>query len=314
MIEIQNLTKTYGSLTAVESLSLSVPKGQILGFLGPNGAGKSTTMRILTGYLSATGGSVTVDGLDVEEEPLAVKKKIGYLPESAPIYGDMLVYDYLLFIAGTRGITGKHLDESLMRAAKLCGIVEVMHRSVKTLSKGYRQRVGLALAMLDDPDVLILDEPTSGLDPNQIVEIRSIIKDIGREKTVIFSTHILSEAEATCDRVVIINKGKIVADGQADELKNALSGGVTVRILLENAVKEEVEERLSALSGVSKVTCSDQDGAILVLVSATVDPRKSLYEALKREPWELLEFAREKKSLEETFRDLTAGETLEETL
>lgn len=219
MIKIKNLTKYYGSFCAVDNISFEINKGEILGFLGPNGAGKTTTYRILTGYLQATSGTINVKDFNIQEHQLEIKKLIGYLPESAPIYHDMLVYDYLTYVADIRGVAENKKLAHINELAELCSLNQVMHKSVSELSKGYRQRVGIAHALMGDPEILVLDEPTSGLDPNQIVETREIIKRIGKEKTIIFSSHILSEAEATCDRVVIINDGKLVADFTIDELR-----------------------------------------------------------------------------------------------
>ncbi|MCP5106428.1 MAG: ATP-binding cassette domain-containing protein [bacterium] len=219
MIKFENLTKYYGHLCAVDNVSFEVKKGEILGFLGPNGAGKTTTYRILTGYLQATSGTIKVKDFDIHEDQLEIKKLIGYLPESAPIYHDMLVYDYLNYIADIRGVEPEKKPGQIRELADLCSLNEVMHKTVNQLSKGYRQRVGIAHALMGNPEILVLDEPTVGLDPNQIVDTREIIKRIGKEKTIIFSTHILSEAFATCDRFVIINQGKLVADYPAAELK-----------------------------------------------------------------------------------------------
>lgn len=222
MIKIENLTKYYGELKAVDSVSFEIQKGEILGLLGPNGAGKTTIYRILTGYLSPTSGSIKVKNFNIDDNLIEIKKLIGYLPEAAPIYQDMLVFDYLNFIADIRGVDKGKKMSHLRDLADLCSLNEVMHFSVNELSKGYRQRVGIAHALMGDPEILVLDEPTSGLDPNQIVETRDIIRRIGKEKTIVFSTHILSEAEATCDRVVIINRGKIVADNTVDGLRKSL--------------------------------------------------------------------------------------------
>jgi ABC-2 type transport system ATP-binding protein len=219
MIRFENLTKYYGDVCAVDHVSFEVKKGEILGFLGPNGAGKTTTYRILTGYLQATSGTVKVKDYDIHENLLEIKKLIGYLPESAPVYHDMLVYDYLNYIADIRGVPAEKKLDHIKELANLCSLNEVMHKTVSQLSKGYRQRVGIAHALMGDPEILVLDEPTVGLDPNQIVETREIIKRIGKEKTIIFSTHILSEAEATCDRIVIINDGKLAADYTKEQLE-----------------------------------------------------------------------------------------------
>jgi len=220
MIKFENLTRYYGDVCAVDHVSFEVKKGEILGFLGPNGAGKTTTYRILTGYLQATSGTIKVKDYDIHEDQLEIKKLIGYLPESAPIYHDMLVYDYLNYIADIRGVAEAGKLPHIKKLADLCSLNEVMHKTVSQLSKGYRQRVGIAHALMGNPEILVLDEPTVGLDPNQIVDTREIIKRIGKEKTIIFSTHILSEAKATCDRFVIINKGKLAADLTIDQLKD----------------------------------------------------------------------------------------------
>lgn len=222
MIKIENLTKYYGELKAVDSVSFEIQKGEILGLLGPNGAGKTTIYRILTGYLSPTSGSIKVKNFNINDNLIEIKKLIGYLPEAAPIYQDMLVFDYLNYIADIRRVKKEKKLAHLRDLADLCSLNEVMHFSINELSKGYRQRVGIAHALMGDPEILVLDEPTSGLDPNQIVETRDIIRRIGKEKTIVFSTHILSEAEATCDRVVIINRGKIVADDTVDGLRKSL--------------------------------------------------------------------------------------------
>lgn len=222
MIKIENLTKYYGELKAVDSVSFEIQKGEILGLLGPNGAGKTTIYRILTGYLSPTSGSIKVKNFNINDNLIEIKKLIGYLPEAAPIYQDMLVFDYLNYIADIRRVKKEKKLAHLRDLADLCSLNEVMHFSVNELSKGYRQRVGIAHALMGDPEILVLDEPTSGLDPNQIVETRDIIRRIGKEKTIVFSTHILSEAEATCDRIVIINRGKIVADDTVDGLRKSL--------------------------------------------------------------------------------------------
>lgn len=222
MIKIENLTKYYGELKAVDSVSFDIQKGEILGLLGPNGAGKTTIYRILTGYLSPTAGSIKVKDFNIRDNLIEIKKLIGYLPEAAPIYQDMLVFDYLNYVANIRGVDKEKKLAHLRDLADLCSLNEVMHFSINELSKGYRQRVGIAHALMGDPEILVLDEPTAGLDPNQIVETRDIIRRIGKEKTIVLSTHILSEAEATCDRIVIINRGKIVADNTVDDLRKSL--------------------------------------------------------------------------------------------
>lgn len=223
-IKIQNLSKVYGTQRAVDDISFEVAKGEIVGFLGPNGAGKSTTMKILTGYLPATDGSAEVNGFDVKTSPMQVKSSIGYLPEHNPLYLDMYVREFLEFTGSLYGLMGKTLQIKVAETIEMVGLGLEKHKKIGQLSKGYRQRVGLAQALIHNPDVLILDEPTTGLDPNQLVEIRDLIKSVGRNKTVIFSTHIMQEVEAICDRVVIINRGKIVANGTLSELKQGGKG------------------------------------------------------------------------------------------
>jgi ABC-2 type transport system ATP-binding protein len=220
-IQVEQLTKVYGAQKAVNNISFNINKGEIVGFLGPNGAGKSTTMKILTGYLQATNGNALVAGIDVQTNPIAVKKKIGYLPESNALYYDMYVKEYLAFVAGVHQIS--NLKSQISNAIELTGLQVEQHKKIGQLSKGYKQRVGLAAALIHHPEVLILDEPTSGLDPNQIVEIRNVIKEQGKDKTVIFSSHILQEVEAICDRIIIINKGQIVADDRLENLQKGQS-------------------------------------------------------------------------------------------
>jgi ABC-2 type transport system ATP-binding protein len=308
MIKVEDLTKFYGSLCAVDSISFEIRKGEILGLLGPNGAGKSTTLRILTCFMQPTSGNVFVKDYSIYEHPLEIKGLIGYLPETAPLYHDMLVYDYLRYVADIRGLTKEERPSRIREICKLCGLHDVMHRSVHELSRGYKQRVGLGHAMLTDPEILVLDEPTAGLDPNQIVEIRNIIKEIGKEKTVVLSTHILSEAEATCDRVVIINKGKIVADGPTESLKEEAGRAYEIHLSLQGAEYEEVEKTLSPLSNIQKISRGEDTDHTLNLVlscKAGQDVRSDLYQIIKKSDWHLLEFHRESRTLENIFRELT---------
>ncbi len=223
MIKVENLTKYYGDLCALDNINFEVKKGEILGLLGPNGAGKTTTYRILTGYLNPTSGNIQVKDYNIYENQIEIKRLIGYLPESAPIYHDMLVFDYLNYVADIKHVEKKKKISHIQELAELCSLNEVMHMTIAELSKGYRQRVGIAHALMGDPEILIFDEPTSGLDPNQIAETREIIKRIGKKKTIVFSTHILSEAEATCDRMIILNEGKIVADNRLEDLRESLN-------------------------------------------------------------------------------------------
>jgi len=308
MIVLSDLVKDYGELRALDHISLTIEKGKILGLLGPNGAGKTTALRIITGYLRPTSGTVTAKGLSIERDALAIKRMIGYLPESAPLYHDMLVYDYLRYVADIRGLDEGAKDRRVRELADICGLREVMHRSINELSKGYKQRVGLAHAMMSDPEILILDEPTSGLDPNQIVEIREIIRRIGKEKTVILSTHILSEVEATCDRVVIINRGRIVADGSTQDLKRESQSEYSLNLSLRGGDVDAVKRLLSSVDGVSEIrqTGSD-DGAhsYRLLCRTPHDVREQVYRRIKEQDWVLLEFHQEMKSLERIFRELT---------
>jgi ABC-2 type transport system ATP-binding protein len=308
VIRIDNLIKYYGDIPAVDNISFEIRKGEILGLLGPNGAGKTTTMRMLTCYLLPTSGDITVKNFSIHNNPLEIKRLIGYLPESAPLYPDMLVYDYLKFVADVRQIEKSGTDSRIKELAGMCGINEVMHRPIGELSKGYKQRVGLAHAMMNDPEILVLDEPTSGLDPNQIVEIRDIIKKIGKEKTVILSTHILSEAEATCDRIVIINKGSIVADGSTDELKREAGSDYIILISLQSSDFDNVKKALHVIPEVNDVILeSSEDGTIdfHLTCSGTKDVRPDIYEIIKKNNWPLLEFHRESRTLETIFRELT---------
>lgn len=308
MIHIENLTKYYHTLCAVDQINLDVEKGEILGLLGPNGAGKTTTLRMLTGYLKPSSGTIFVKGFSIDKHVLEIKKVLGYLPESAPLYHDMLVFDYLNYVAAIREI---HRDQKLARIrrlAELCGINEVMHQPIGELSKGYRQRVGLAHAMMNDPEVLVLDEPTSGLDPNQIAEIRKIIKEIGKEKTIIISTHILSEAEATCDRIVIINQGKIVADGSTENLKQSAGGQNMMNLSLQNADFKSAKETFASISGIESVTRVAETNKTLSIrlgYQSTHDLRPDIYRKIRATDWIILDFHQETQSLENIFRELT---------
>ncbi len=308
MIQVENLTKYYHTLCAVDQINFDIQKGEILGLLGPNGAGKTTTLRMLTGYLQPSSGNVHVKGLSIDKHILEIKKILGYLPESAPLYHDMLVFDYLNYVAAIRKINSDQKLARIRRLADLCGINEVMHQPIGELSKGYKQRVGLAHAMMNDPEVLVLDEPTSGLDPNQIVEIRKIIKEIGKEKTIILSTHILSEAEATCDRIVIISQGKIVADGSTENLKRSAGGKNIMHLSLQNADFETVQKSLASIKGIENVSrISETPGALNVRLSylSTGDLRPDVYRKIKKTDWILLDFHQETQSLENIFRQLT---------
>ena len=309
MIQVDNLTKYYKDVCAVDGLTLHIAKGEIIGLLGPNGAGKTTTLRMLTGYFAPTAGDIRVKEHSVNQDALAVKRLIGYLPESAPLYKSMLVYDYLDHIARIHGLMGEAKMKRLHELVEVCGLRDIMHKTIDTLSKGLKQRVGLAHAMMSDPEILVLDEPTSGLDPNQIVEIREIIRKIGKEKTVILSTHILSEAEATCDRIIIINKGRIIADGSPQDLKSRTAQDNQIHIGLRQAQTQEVVDRLKAVAGVQNVTpvAGDNDSVTRVVArtQGEEDVRAGLYAAIKATDWVLVELHQEAKTLENIFRELT---------
>lgn len=308
MIQVERLTKYYKDLCAVDQINFGIQKGEILGLLGPNGAGKTTTLRMLTGFLQPTSGTIRVKHFTVEKDVLEIKKLLGYLPEEAPLYHDMLVFDYLNYVADIRAIEKNQKLARIRQLADLCGINEVMHQPIGELSKGYKQRVGLAHAMMSDPEILVLDEPTSGLDPNQIAEIRKIIKRIGKEKTIILSTHILSEAEATCDRIVIINQGKIVADGSSDSLKKSVSRSNLIDIVIQNADFQSVERELASLSGIEKMVRLDEtDNQLHIRLTcrASADLRADIYRKIKQTEWILLDFHQTTQTLEAIFRELT---------
>jgi ABC-2 type transport system ATP-binding protein len=308
MIHVENLTKYYDDVRAVDQINFDIQKGEITGLLGPNGAGKTTTLRMLTGFLRPTSGRIQVKDYSIETQALEIKKILGYLPESAPLYHDMLVFDYLNYVADIRQIPQADKLPRIRELAELCGLNEVMHKPIAELSKGYKQRVGLAHAMMNDPEILILDEPTSGLDPNQIAEIRDIIKRIGKEKTIIISTHILSEAEATCDRVVIINQGKIVADGNIENLKKSASDTNLINLAFRSADFEAVKNQMTAIEGIREVVKVDEsDGLLQVRLSlpSTPDLRADIYRKIKQTDWVLLEFYQESQTLENIFRELT---------
>jgi len=315
MISIEGLSKSYGATQALRGVSFEVPRGQVVGFLGPNGAGKTTTMRILAGYASPTSGTAKVGGIDVVLDPIASRRMIGYLPENNPLYEEMMVLDFLHFVARVRGVAAGEERERIKNAVERCGLKSVIGRDIGQLSKGFRQRVGLAQAILHDPDLLIFDEPTSGLDPNQIAEIRHLIKELGREKTVILSTHILSEVQSTCDRVLIINEGKLVADDSPERLASAEGGIITV-VLASRAgaalQAADVRNILERVPGVARVEAAEGEGAGTLgfaLRYGKEDPRRALFETAVRNALVLLEVRRRHVSLEETFRKLTAGES-----
>jgi ABC-2 type transport system ATP-binding protein len=309
MLEVKDLNKKFGEVHAVKNLSFEVKKGEILGFLGPNGAGKTTTMRIITCYIPASSGTIRVNGMDTVENDLEVRKKIGYLPESTPLYNDMLVKDYLQFVGEIRGIRGRTLASRIDEMFQVCGLTKMAARPIGNLSKGFRQRVGLAQAMLADPQLLILDEPTSGLDPNQIIEIRQLIKNMGKEKTVIYCSHILSEVSATCNHIIIINQGSIVASGTADEL-TAKMNKENRYVLRLKADRTAVESKLKTLEGVARVQAAQSGEWVdaVVVAQDNQDIGEKIYKCVFENGWSLAELKRESASLEDVFTQLTRGQ------
>ena len=311
MIKVENLTKAFGAKRAVDGVSFSVGRGEVLGFLGPNGAGKSTTMRMLTGFLTPTSGKVTIGGFDIAEQPIPAKKLLGYLPESAPAYADMTVYGFLNFAAEIRGLRGDAKKAAVNRVVDLCFLESVLHQNVDTLSKGYRHRTCFAQSIIHDPDILVLDEPTDGLDPNQKHEIRQLIRKMGEKKAIIFSTHILEEVDAACTRAIIIDRGVIVANGTPEELrrKSEWAGAVTLRILGMNP--GAVQEKLNQIRAAKKVTATANGSAVI----ATVFPRSAGDGDLTRDViaatngWQIVEVRTEEGRLDEVFYNITMPDT-----
>ena len=314
MISVKNLTKYYGDFQALKGISFEIKSGEIVGILGPNGAGKSTTLRILTCYFNPTSGDAIIDGKSILDEENNVKKIIGYLPESDPLYNDMCVFDYLVYMADIQELERSKLDERLHYVVNVCGLKEVISKPIGELSKGYKQRVGLAGAIIHDPKILILDEPTNGLDPNQIVEIRELIKELGKEKTVLVSTHILSEVEATCSRAIIINKGNIIADDTPENLSlnfgnNDKSSTIKISIKTNDNI-ESVKEKLLSVSDIYKVEIEDNFNNIkeLTIYSNSEEPRDEIYRFIKSTDWIIYEMTRVKENLETVFHTLTKGD------
>jgi ABC-2 type transport system ATP-binding protein len=317
MIEVQHLTKRYGRVTAVDDLTFKVERGEILGFLGPNGAGKTTTMRILTGYMPATEGKAMVAGFDVFNQPLEAKRRTGYLPETPPLYPEMTVREYLQFVARIKikGISSSERRQRVTDAMRRTRVLDMADRHCGKLSKGYRQRVGLAQAIIHNPEVLILDEPTAGLDPKQIIETRQLIKELAGTHTIILSTHILPEVSQTCERVVIINKGRMVAVDTPDNLTAKLRGSETMYVQVD-ALGQDATPALRAIHGVTDVTVADaHDGLVGYEVSTTSghDVRRDLARAIVEQNWGLLELRPTRMSLEDIFLSLTTEESVEQT-
>ena len=315
MIKVQNLSKLFGTKRAVDDISFTVERGEVLGFLGPNGAGKSTTMRMITGFIPPSGGSVSVGGHDIISDSIAAKRVIGYLPENAPAYPDMTVGGFLGFTAEMRGMRGQAKKDAVKRVTEMCFLENVIHQSVDTLSKGYRHRTCFAQSIIHDPDVLILDEPTDGLDPNQKHEVRTLIRRMGEKKAIIFSTHILEEVDAVCSRAIIIDRGKIVANGTPAELrqKSEWAGAVTVK--LGGARDGVVKDKLGQLSGAKRVSILESAPNQVV---ARVYPKQNVSELAAAiaglaqiEKWTLLELHTEEGRLDEVFRNITMPDTIE---
>ena len=314
MISVKNLTKYYGDFQALKGISFEIKSGEIVGILGPNGAGKSTTLRILTCYLNPTDGDAIIDGKSILDDEINVKKTIGYLPESAPLYNDMCVFDYLVYMADIQDLDKSKLNERLDYVVDACSLKEVISKPIGELSKGYKQRVGLAGSIIHDPKILILDEPTNGLDPNQIVEIRELIKELGKEKTVLVSTHILSEVEATCSRAIIINKGDIIADDTPRNLSSSFANhnkSTTVKISIKTSDNiETIKEKLSNIKDIYKTEIEEFSNDIkeVSIYSNSEEPRDEIYRFIKNTDWIIYEMTKVKENLETVFHTLTKGD------
>ena len=307
MIKVENLSKFYGDVKAVKSINFELNDGEIVGFLGANGAGKSTTLKVMTGYLTPTTGNVYVNDLDIQSNTLEIQKQIGYLPELNPLYSEMRVYDLLEFTGNIRNITGKAFKNSLARVIEQCGLKGVIHRMVSECSKGYKQRIGLACAMIHDPKILILDEPVTGLDPNQIVEIRILIKDLGTEKLVLMSSHILQEIQATVNRIIIIHKGEIVADGTNEELMSGFMGNTKLTLEIKNAEDNTVKALTEKIPSISLVDTTTRNGSQILHLEypKEKDPREDLFQYAIDSNWVVTEMSPHSVNLESIFRTLT---------
>ncbi len=317
MIELKNVSRSFGNFKAVDDISFSIQTGEIVGFLGPNGAGKTTTMRMITGFLDVDSGEILIDGQSITINGKESKKKIGYMSESAPLYGDMIVQEYLEYVAHMHG---QNSDEKIPVLCDSCGLRDVMHKNISDLSRGYRQRVGLAHALMNDPEILILDEPTSGLDPNQITEVRTLIKEIGKTRTVIISTHILGEVEMICDRVVIIAQGKIVADSPTSELRSRYASSTSVCLQVAGTTTKNLSEAIKSIEGISAITpidtlseemtipntISDKCGVIASITEGK-EVRPAITKVIQKNGWDLYELSLRRNSLEDVFRTLTTG-------
>lgn len=307
MIKVTDLSKNYGPVEAVKSISFEIQDGEIVGFLGANGAGKTTTLKMITGYLVPTEGKIEVNDLNIIDDTHAIQKQIGYLPELNPLYTEMRVYEYFEFLAGIRNITGRPFKDALARVVENCGLNGVIHKNISECSKGYKQRIGLAAAMIHDPKILILDEPVTGLDPNQIVEIRGLIKKLGKEKLVFMSSHILQEIQATVDRIMIIHEGKIVANGTSDELMSNFMGNVLLNMEIKGGAVKSIEHIQAKLPSVKFISMEDLNGIqhVQFEYDKGQDPREELFRYAVDNNWSILKMTPHTTNLEDIFRDLT---------
>ena len=309
MIKVRDLSKNYGSVEAVKSVSFDLNDGEVIGFLGANGAGKTTTLKMMTGYLVPSKGSITVNGMDIIDDTHAIQQQIGYLPELNPLYYEMRVFDYLEFLASIRNITGSDFKKALSRVVEQCGLRGVVHKNISDCSKGYKQRIGLAAAMIHDPKILILDEPVTGLDPNQIIEIRSLIKSLGQEKLVFMSSHILQEIQATVDRIIIINQGEIVANGTNEELMTGFMGNVLLTMEVKGAKVDSIKHIQATLPNV-KLVSHVKNKSIYTLqleYDNNKDPREDIFKYAVKNKWTILKMSPKTTDLEAIFRDLTTN-------
>ena len=309
MIKVRDLSKNYGSVEAVKSVSFDLNDGEVIGFLGANGAGKTTTLKMMTGYLVPSNGSITVNGMDIIDDTHAIQQQIGYLPELNPLYNEMRVFDYLEFLASIRNITGSDFKKALSRVVEQCGLRGVVHKNISDCSKGYKQRIGLAAAMIHDPKILILDEPVTGLDPNQIIEIRSLIKSLGQEKLVFMSSHILQEIQATVDRIIIINQGEIVANGTNEELMTGFMGNVLLTMEVKGAKVDSIKHIQATLPNV-KLVSHVKNKSIYTLqleYDNNKDPREDIFKYAVKNKWTVLKMSPKTTDLEAIFRDLTTN-------
>ena len=313
MIKVENLSKNYGSVRAVKSISFELKDGQVVGFLGANGAGKSTTLKIMTGYISPSSGNVFYGEKNIQDDTSEIQKDIGYLPELNPLYSEMIVHDYLKFVSEVRGIAKNDFKNAFQKVVDECSLNAVAHRTIANCSKGYKQRIGLAAALIHDPKILILDEPVTGLDPNQIVEIRELIKKLGKEKIVLMSSHILQEIQATVDRIIIINEGSIVADGSSEELLNdSAKGKADLKLEVSNADENDIRDMKATIPSIDIKNISKEDSftSINIEFPSNGDPREDIFKYAVDKNWVILEMVTSKQNLEDIFRKLTGNNKL----